>query len=656
MEFEDLGIRTKPGRTRYATTCPKCSESRKKTKQTCLTVNNSPGNRWFNCNHCGWSGNLDLLDKYDKVREKSRMPDDPARLKAYSQSFTKYLKSRGFSIKTLLKEQIYEIPGRGGQIVIGFPFFIGKTLVNVKFYKLGAKKDKWFQLPRSLGTKVCFWGFGDHTFELSEDKKETNKVIISEGEWDRLTWKEYGYKNVLSVPQGAPSATAKNFKKEFEYANESYFTELSKLVDIFYLAVDADEPGDVLKEQLAIILGKEKCRIIRYPQGYKDINEVSKGNKEKNLEALGKEGVDSCFNNSTSYPLKGIIKTSQVSRELSRIRDIGFVPGIGIGVPELDYMFTIKRKHISFWTGVPSGGKSVFLRWYIVELIRHNYSMGLKFALFTPENRPIEREYAKIAQVITGQNIQKGQYNSMNDETYRKTMNFIERHFTVISPDRWNYESFDGEIKMQQVNTLNSILNYVKYLVKTEGIFGYIIDAWNKVDHEQPKYITETNYISSQLDMLIDFNTYYNVHSFIVAHPTKLSKNKLGNYEMPSLYDIKGTSAWNEKADLGIVIHRNRFRAIYEKEKRGDDDDRDYVVRHNAPLIIKSEKIRFEELGNTDILRMVMNKSGGFDVFEDDKDMHKRKKGAEKITPEKKTQPELPYKDDDFDEEDEVPF
>jgi len=144
LEFIDLGIKTKPGSSRYSTTCPQCSPDRKKSSQPCLTVNDEPGNRWWHCNHptCNWSGNLDMYGKYDEIRKKSRMPEQQAR--AYSQEFTKYLKSRGFSVKTLTNERIYESMGSGKQIIIGFPFYIGTTLVNAKFYKLGATDNKWF--------------------------------------------------------------------------------------------------------------------------------------------------------------------------------------------------------------------------------------------------------------------------------------------------------------------------------------------------------------------------------------------------------------------------------------------------------------------------------------------------------------------------------
>jgi twinkle protein len=55
--WEELGIDVK-GKTsgQGSTTCPKCSEYRKKKKAPCLSVDLDNG--LYHCNHCSWSGSL----------------------------------------------------------------------------------------------------------------------------------------------------------------------------------------------------------------------------------------------------------------------------------------------------------------------------------------------------------------------------------------------------------------------------------------------------------------------------------------------------------------------------------------------------------------------------------------------------------------------
>jgi len=652
MQFEDLGIQTRAGQSRYATICPECDDKREKHKGArCLTVNDEPGNRWYKCHHCGWSGNLDAQDRYEQVREKSKIPSQQ---KQFTLKVREYLKKRGISLNTAKRAKLYESQ-RGPATILGFPYFMNLTLVNVKFldldWKKGSKYPKWTQLNKDLGTRIIPFGLQDiRTHDDSGNRFRNNTLIVTEGEWDMLTYKECGYNNTVSVPQGAPSLNSKNFDKEFAYLQDKYVLSVLKDIDIFYLSVDADPPGVKLRGHLAMILGKEKCRIIRYPNGYKDINEVFMGNEEKKLPALGKKGVADCIANASSVPIKGVVKASHVREDLEKIRNDGFVPGYGIGVPEVDNLFTVKPKLIQFTTGVPGSGKSVWTRWWLTKFIQHNTDLNAKWAMFTPENRPVAREYAKIAESLTGMSIRKGQKNSMTDEMYRKAMNFVERHFFVISPDKLNYESFGGKVDPSKVNTLDAIERYLIYLKKTENIFGYVVDAWNKIEHQQPKWQSETAFISEQLDKLIDFNDYWDVFGNVIVHPRKIEMTGQ-NYKMPSLYDIKGSSAWKEKADYGVLIHRYKMRKITSEramelgvDLAALDDDEKYEVVQKAPTIVRTEKIRFEETGNEDRVKMEMSTWGQFTVVES-----KNKPASE---PDKHIEPTI----FDDDQDDDLPF
>jgi len=200
-------------------------------------------------------------------------------------------------------------------------------------------------------------------------------------------------------------------------------------------------------------------------------------------------------------------------------------------------------------------------------------------------------------------------------------MRFIQKHFFFIAPSKLNFESWDGSIKPDKVNTMDSLLGYLMYLKKTEDIFGFVIDAWNKIEHEQPKSVTETQFISQQLDFLINFCDVYDLHCILIAHPTKIEKQGI-NYRMPCLYDIKGSSAWKEKPDNGIILHRyiNKKRPAHEIPDDATDDDK-ITIDTEAPTVINIEKIRFEEIGKMGKVKMRMDffKGGRFFIVEDKK-------------------------------------
>ena len=70
---------------------------------------------------------------------------------------------------------------------------------------------------------------------------------------------------------------------------------------------------------------------------------------------------------------------------------------------------------------------------------------------------------------------------------------------------------------------------------------------------------SETLYISQTLDKLTNFAQRNDILIILMAHPTKLPKNKDGVIEVPTLYDISGSANFFNKADFGIVVHRDRI-------------------------------------------------------------------------------------------------
>ena len=77
---------------------------------------------------------------------------------------------------------------------------------------------------------------------------------------------------------------------------------------------------------------------------------------------------------------------------------------------------------------------------------------------------------------------------------------------------------------------------------------------------------------------------------WIVAHPTKMVKDKSGKYPIPELYDIQGSSHWRNKADNGICVHR------------------DYV---NETTEIHVQKIKFRYAGKQGMISFKYNEKDG---------------------------------------------
>ena len=102
---------------------------------------------------------------------------------------------------------------------------------------------------------------------------------------------------------------------------------------------------------------------------------------------------------------------------------------------------------------------------------------------------------------------------------YRQVKERLERDFFFIAPES-DYK-------------VDSILDRAKYLVRRKGIKGLVIDPYNRLENEQGRS-NETQYISNLLDKLTSFAQRNDVLIILMAHPTKMQKNKEGNIEIPT--------------------------------------------------------------------------------------------------------------------------
>jgi twinkle protein len=614
--FESLGIDTKGKSGKIYTICPKCSSGRKKSKLPCLTVNVEPNNNWFNCQHCSFKGNLEAYQSFEKIRLKSRIPEEVPAI--YSHDTTNMLLSpKGIKADTAKKRFIYEISAWAGEKhgQVAFPYFYRGNLVNVKFRRLeydikavNAKGEEYYcsknwQMKKDDGAKVCYWGLDRLNFEESQD------IIITEGEMDALTWDEAGIINALSVPNGAINENVVDINDKLDFAKDEWVVQnvYAKAKRVF-LALDDDGPGRRMMEELAAIIGKSKCLIIKY-NGRKDINEVHAGEPKKGLAKLGKEGVIQCFENAIPYPVGGIITFNSIRTKLHEMGRTGLKRGYtldkehdGVG---LNRLLSIKPPFLATVTGIPSMGKTAFWRWYMTKQSLKN---GCRWGLFVPDARPDERELTKIAEIMAGKKWEFDKPWSMKDVERKRAEEFVHEHFFLIKPDFRNQELMARISQGQHsVQSLDAIFYYLETLKRQYNIFGYTIDAWNKIDHQKPNGQTDEQFVSKQLDRILRFNEDVGLFGSIIAHPTKLERIKGSrNYDAPDLYNVKGSSAWYEKSDIGITIHRQKYRKI-EIGKMNNRPVYKEVRDNTFPTQIIVNKIKQAEIGEEGDMEMFMD-------------------------------------------------
>jgi len=437
--------------------------------------------------------------------------------------------ARGISAETVRRNRIWAvknyIPTLGAEVeCIAFPYFRAGELLNIKFRALA---DKAF--ARVKGAETILYGL--------DDIADSNSAVIVEGELDKLAVEEAGIRNVVSVPDGA-AATVNPSEPDPKDAKFGFLAncagELERL-DRITLAVDNDGPGLALADELARRLGKERCWRVRWPDSgdspCKDANDV--------LLMHGAEVLRECIEAAEPYPIAGLHRVLEYADETLALYRDGRRRGLPTGWPSLDEFMTIRPGELTVVTGVPSSGKSEFIDALTVNL---THSHGWRFAMCSFENPP-EEHIAKLAEKYLGAPFWDGPTRRMSEMDLQRAMDWIDDHFCLIR--------FDDEAP-----TIEAILEKGRAAVMRHGIRGLVIDPYNEIEHRRPSDMTETEFVSQLLGKVKRFAQHHGVHVWFVAHPAKMQLVN-GSRPVPTLYDISGSANWVNKADLGIVIHRD---------------------------------------------------------------------------------------------------
>lgn len=627
--LSDLGI-TPIKSGLYATTCPNCSHLRKPAhkKNPCLTVNNVPDNEWYNCHNCSFSGNLKSHSQYATVREKSKMPAVLPDL--FGKDVSELLAKKQISPQTAKLFGCYERPSPGGALFC-MPYYEGHALVNVCFrrtiYNEADGGQKFFFLKKDDGAKTVYWGM--QLLDLNASKE----VTIVEGQFDAMTHFQCGKTNILSVPNGAPSPDQKDLKNRLAYAIDPYIIEKLNEAEKIYLFTDGDGNGMHLRELLAKIYGKKRCWVYTFPKGYKDSNEIYAGDIKKGLDPLGKTGIDKMYELAQPYPISGTeisIKNPIIQEEMDRYASGGYDAGLYTGKTHYDDLFRVRNGILIGVTGIPSFGKSTFFRDWSINLCKNNPK--IKLAGFTPEMRPLSREFAKMIESLTGKTLIPNRSNTITAGERSAAEDFIHTHYRLIKPDVNGFADVYGKIDPKTIGSpkgLRGVLLYFKLLRDRYGINGFWIDAWNKLDHQAtPIRQTIDQYISQELDYIHEFLEKEDLFGAIIAHPTKMTTGRGGNIIQPTLYDMKGGSPWFEKLDIGLVTHRTLYKKTDKKDENGDEI---WVLNKEAPMKLTVQKMKFDELGELGGVNLVLDKTKGQLITEHEQaNSHLQKKSTGK--------------------------
>lgn len=557
--FESFGINTRGATTgEIDTTCPWCSADRKKKHARCLSVNLDKS-VWF-CNHCGATGGLGIGQQSGQptwrkpVWRRPEPQQEAAKEPAIEWFATRGIRPEVVERNKIIATTVYmpQVEERRG--VIAFPYYRDGELINYKY----RDREKNFRMEAKA--ERILYGYDDI---------DDNACMIVEGEMDKLTAEVAGIVSCVSVPDGAPTPETKNYASKFTFLDDERLQRVQKWV----IAVDNDPPGVRLEQELVRRLGVERCLKVTYPDGCKDLNDV--------LSVKGSDTVKDLIAAATPYPVEGVVEVKDLAGQIDLLYEAGLLRGLSTGYRNLDEYYTVRAGEFCVVTGTPSSGKSNFMDALAVNLAKEH---GWKFAIFSPENQPVENHVSRLIEHFTGLPFRTGPTQRMDKQQMHVARDWVNEFFRfILPPDDTDW-------------TVDHILKLALLLIRRHGVNGLIIDPWNELDHSRPSHLSETEYTSGALKKLRQYARRNAIGLWLVAHPQKLYRSRdTGQYPTPTLYDISGSAHFRNKADDGLIIVR------------------DFADPTNPLVEVHTVKVRFKEIGKIGVCQLRYDKvTGGY--------------------------------------------
>ena len=309
-------------------------------------------------------------------------------------------------------------------------------------------KDYWIE-PK--GSALCLWNE-----DCLSDPSDA-PLIITEGEFDALSFVAAGATHVVSVPNGA--ALNKPGEGDVDPTQDSAFRylwhegELKAGLQHFrkiVLATDDDHKGRILRDELAVRLDRPRCWFVTYPKGCKDANEV--------LVAHGPDILAGVLAAAKPMVPSRLVSFSEIPSRADDQR-------LSSGWSDFDEHFMVVPPQVIVVTGKPNHGKSQWTLALGANLARLH---GLRGAILQFEDNPERnrRDLIRYAKAWRGQG-----RNGIQEEPTA----WVDRMFKTISPSEDLNEAQDFDIAWLKAVIEESATRH--------GCRWVLIDPWNEVEH-----------------------------------------------------------------------------------------------------------------------------------------------------------------------------
>lgn len=224
---------------------------------------------------------------------------------------------------------------------------------------------------------------------------------------------------------------------------------------------------------------------------------------------------------------------------LHRIEDFPEPPAVAriqIGMDGVDELFSLVPGTFTVITGYAGQGKSSWLMAAIGKLLMAGIPLTL--ASFETQPKPVLLRRLRATMLNVPEFDRQALHVGPADEAISANLSLIAQIGT------------DDATEMD----ISYLLGLAMIAVREDGSKLLIIDPWNEIEHKRASDESETDYTGRAIRAIKRFCRRLDCAVWLVAHPRKPQMD--GRLKKPSLYDLAGSANFANKADYGIIIHR----------------------------------------------------------------------------------------------------
>ena len=497
-------------------------------------------------------------DDYEEIDEKTRSMifplEDEEEVNPVSQyvisaryMVKQYLKDMGISVETAMKagvccgymshkvddSQTHDPQGYEQVAAIAYCNRVCGRIVNVKMRSVakdphgGYIKDFWQKSP----TQPCAPYGIDCINPLRINAEPIDRLIITEGEKDRLTLMQCGFPYVISVASGC--------KTDIRKSHEAFAEWIAQAEEIVVCG-DSDRPGRGLVKRLLKFYA-DQATLAELPGRCKDISEV--------YARYGAETVRKIILGAKELGMEDVYAAEQHADDIKRVMLGQYDHGYSIGMgPLTDRVFHLTSSGgLVVVTGIPNSGKTDFLNCMMAHLM---YNCNKRVAFFSFE-KPIKGKHVReIARIALGvENTETMDGNESPEEARlvnRHALKFLMSHMV----------DFDTKSRLPDSKYITELAES-EMRKKKQKIDFLVIDPYVFINvTEGGSRATETEKVKLMLTRLQQWSRAHHVWTVVVAHPRIQYKDGHEAFPPLDLYSIAGSAQWANLADYLLTVTR----------------------------------------------------------------------------------------------------